>query len=88
MRDKTQFLFLLAVVLAVAGWLFAGDTLGQPNLTVAPAQSNGRRVARVIGNAAYPGVGTLRNSANDASAAIPRGGVLMCSIGSDGAASF
>jgi hypothetical protein len=51
-------------------------------------QENEQRVALMIGNAAYPGVGVLRNSAGEAGAAIPRSGVLMCSIGSDGAASF
>ncbi len=53
-------LFLLTVWLGIASAAEPQRTLG-----VTPA-SGGKRVALIIGNAAYPGVAALKNSANDA----------------------
>jgi tol-pal system beta propeller repeat protein TolB len=55
---------LLIVLLTI--WLgIVSAAEPQRNLGMAPASSD-KRVALVIGNAAYPGAGSLRNPANDA----------------------
>ncbi|MDK9714829.1 MAG: caspase family protein [Sulfuritalea sp.] len=59
------FLRLAILVLFAFSTTLAPAAEPQRNLEVAPTTS-GKRIALVIGNAAYPGVGALRNPANDA----------------------
>jgi uncharacterized caspase-like protein len=54
------------LIILLAAWLgIASAAESQRNLGVAPANAE-KRVALVIGNAAYPGAGALKNPANDA----------------------
>lgn len=53
--------------LVLFGLLSAPASAAEPLPTLGIAKSGERRVALVIGNAAYPGAGALRNPANDAS---------------------